>query len=90
MAISVLFNPPSMTAAQYDEIIRRLEKAGALALPGMLHHTCFGPGSMLSVHDVWESQATFDAFAQKLMPILGEVGVDPGTPAIQPVHKIMP
>jgi len=28
MAITVLFTPPSMTAAQYDEIIKRLEQAG--------------------------------------------------------------
>ena len=89
MAISVLFTPPSMTAAQYDAI-RRLDASGAFALRGMLHHTCFGSGNKLSVHDVWESQAKFEAFGQKLMPILVAVGIDPGTPAIQPVHKIMP
>lgn len=90
MAISVLFNPPSMTAAQYDEISRRLEASGALPTPGMVHHTCFGSGNKLSVHELWESQATFEAFGKKLMPIMGAVGVDPGTPVVQPVHKIMP
>ncbi len=30
----------------------------------------------------------FDAFGAALMPILGEVGIDPGQPAVMPVHRI--
>jgi len=38
---------------------------------------------------VWESQEAFDAFGETLMPILDSVEVDPGIPAIAPVHNII-
>src|SRR5688572_4990511 len=31
---------------------------------------------------------TFEAFGAILMPILGEVGVDPGEPAVMPIHQL--
>jgi hypothetical protein len=40
------------------------------------------------VYDVWDSQEDFDAFGQTLMPILGEMGIDPGQPDVMPVHNI--
>ena len=41
MAITVIFTPRSMDARQYDEIIKRLENAGASAPAGRLYHVCF-------------------------------------------------
>ena len=41
------------------------------------------------VYDVWDSQEDFDAFGQTLMPILAELGVDPGQPDVMPVHNIV-
>jgi hypothetical protein len=41
------------------------------------------------VYDVWDSQENFDAFGQTLMPILAEVGIDPGQPDIIPVHNMI-
>lgn len=43
----------------------------------------------INVFDVWESQEAFDAFGATLMPILGELGVDPGTPVTMPVHNVI-
>jgi hypothetical protein len=40
------------------------------------------------VFEVWDKQESFDAFGAALMPILGEVGIDPGQPAVMPVHRI--
>jgi hypothetical protein len=40
------------------------------------------------VYDIWDSPESFQAFGEVLMPILAEVGVDPGQPAIMPVHKV--
>ena len=90
MAISVLFTPPAMSAAQYDQAMQRLLATGALPSPGFIRHTCFGDAAKLSVLDVWESQATFDAFSKKLLPILAATGIDPGTPVIKPVHNMVP
>ena len=41
----------------------------------------------LRVSEVWDSQEKFEAFGQRLMPILAEVGVDPGTPEILQVYN---
>lgn len=90
MAIGIYFNPASMSAAQYDEVIRRLEAAGAGAPAGRLYHACFGSSSKLQVFDVWETQADFDKFGETLMPILQQIGLDTGQPAVEPVHHVIP
>lgn len=87
MAIAVLFTPRSMNADQYDEIIRRLQEAGAGSPPGRRFHVCFGTGSNLRVLDVWDSEETFGSFGQTLMPIIQQVGVDTGPPDISQVHN---
>ena len=89
MAIGIYFHPASMNAQQYDEAMRRLDAAGVGKPKGRIFHSCFGEGASLSVYDVWESQADFDAFGQKLMPILAEIGLDPGTPDIVPMHNML-
>jgi len=89
MALGILFAPASLTAQQYDDCIDRLEKAGAGKPMGRHYHSCFGTGNKLQVFDVWESQAAFDSFGRVLMPILQQIGVDPGQPQIAPIHNII-
>jgi len=89
VAIAVYFHPASFTASQYDDCIKRLEAAGAGTPAGRLHHSSFGSPDSLMVYDVWESQETFEAFGQTLMPILGAMGVDPGQPDIMPIHHVI-
>ena len=88
MTILVTFKPTKpMSASQYSEALRRLDKAGAGAPSGRLHHFCYGPAAALNVVDIWDSQANFDKFGAILMPILAELGIDIGAPIIQPVHN---
>jgi hypothetical protein len=89
MALAILFTPSSMTAEQYDEVIRQLDTAEAGTPTGRRYHVCFGTGADLRVLDVWDSQETFNAFGQNLMPILQRVGLDPGQPEIAEVHNII-
>ena len=89
MAIGIYFNPASMTAAQYDDIIGRLDAAGAGKPAGRLYHACFGSGDKLQVFDIWESQQAFDKFGETLMPILQEIGLDSGQPIVEPVHNLI-
>ncbi len=89
MATTVIVTPRSMDARQYEEVIKRLENAGASTPAGRLYHVCFGTGSSLRVVDVWESQEAFNAFGQTLLPILGQVGIDPGQPEFVEVHNII-
>lgn len=87
MAIAVKFTPKSMNAAKYDECIRRLGEAGAGAPKGRFYHACYGNEDELVVFDVWETSSSFEEFGQTLMPILQELGIDPGQPEISEVHN---
>jgi len=89
MAIGVYFSPTAMSANQYDTVIRKLEAAGAGQPAGRSYHAAFGSAGKLAVFDVWDSQASFDRFGQTLMPILKEVGVDPGQPQVMPIHSVI-
>lgn len=89
MAIGVYFAPPAMSAAQYEDCIKRLKKAGAGSPPGRSYHATFGPPDKLMVFDVWTSQKAFDKFGKTLMPILQEIGIDTGPPQVMPVHRVI-
>jgi len=88
MALAFYFSPtPVMTAQQYDECIKRLQKAGAGHPRGRVYHACFGTSESVAVFDVWTSQAAFEKFGQTLMPILHQLGVDPGQPRVMEIHN---
>jgi hypothetical protein len=90
MALAFYFAPTTpMSARQYDECIKRLQKAGAGHPTGRVYHACFGSPENLTVFDVWTSQAAFDAFGQTLMPIMQQIGADPGQPSVMPVHNVI-
>ena len=84
MALGVYFSVEGMSRDKYDEVLRRLEAAGQGAPKGRLYHASFGPPERLQVFDVWDSPETFQAFGAVLMPILGELGIDPGQPNVEP------
>jgi hypothetical protein len=89
MALGFYFGSGSFTPEQYDEALKRLEAAGAGAPAGRLHHVALEVDGQIRVFDVWESQESFDAFGETLMPILGEVGADPGQPDVAPIRNII-
>jgi hypothetical protein len=53
----------------------------------MEYHVCFGSDDNLRVSEIWDSQEKFEAFGSRLMPVLDEVGIDPGQPEVHPVHN---
>ena len=75
MSIVVRFNPASLTAEQYDETIRRLEAAGDFPPDGLDYHVCFGSDGSLTVSEIWDSREQLEAFGERLMPILADVGI---------------
>lgn len=89
MSLVLRFAPQGMTAAKYDEVIRRLEQAGAGSPAGRLYHVCFGDKNNLRVSDIWDSRESFERFGQTLRPILEELGIDSGEPEIIEVHNII-
>ena len=89
MAIGIYFSPAAVSAAKYDECIKLLKKAGAGNPAGRSYHSAIGPNDKLAVFEVWTSQAAFDKFGKTLIPILQQLGIDPGQPAVMPVHKVI-
>ena len=89
MAIAAYFHPKGMTLEQFEEIHSRLDATGEDHASGRLHHSCLGEDGDLMVYDIWESPESFAAFGQLLQPILADVGVDTGEPAVMPVHKLI-
>jgi len=89
MSILVRFAPASLTAAQYDESIAKLEEAGIMPADGLEFHVCFGSDPNLKVSEIWESEEQWKAFGEKLMPVLAEVGIEPGQPEQLPIHNII-
>jgi hypothetical protein len=89
MAIGIYFGQGDFPADKYDEAIRRLEVAGAGAPQGRSYHVALEADGKISVFDVWDSQEAFDAFGATLMPLLTELGVDPGPPAPMLVHNVI-
>lgn len=89
MALGFYFAAESFSPDQYDEAIRRLQAAGAGSPPGRSYHCAFSGRGGLHVFDVWDSQEDFEKFGETLMPILTELGVDPGEPAVAEVHNII-
>jgi hypothetical protein len=89
MAMGLYFTPAEFTVARYDETLRKLEEAGAGSPPGRLYHVALETDGVINVFDIWESQEQFEAFGQTLVPIMSELGVDPGTPQIANVHNVI-
>jgi hypothetical protein len=89
MRVLIRFAPASLTKAQYDESVRKLEGAGDFPPDGLDYHVCFGTDGNLRVSEIWDSQEQLDAFGERLMPVLSEVGIEPGEPELMEIHHIV-
>ena len=87
MSIVVRFAPASLSAEKYDQTVSKLEAGGDWPPDGLDYHVCFGEDGNLLVSEIWDSQGQFDAFGERLMPILEEVGIDAGEPTVFEVHN---
>jgi hypothetical protein len=89
MSVLIRFAPESLTGAQYDESVRKLEEAGVFPPEGLEYHVCFGSEGKLAVSEIWDSREQLEAFGEQLMPILAEVGIEPGEPTVFDFHNIV-
>jgi hypothetical protein len=89
MAVVLRVVPQGMTATKYDEVVKRLEQAGAGSPAGRLYHVCFGDKDNLRVSDLWDSLDSFERFGQTLRPIMDELGINAGEPEVIEVYNII-
>ena len=87
MSIVVRFNPTNLTTEKYDESLRRIE---GFPPDGLAYHVFFGSEGNLRVSEVWDSREQMEAFGERLMPLLADVGIEfSGPPEIFEVHNIV-
>jgi quinol monooxygenase YgiN len=91
MSILVRFTgAPGMTAAKYDEAMPSIEASGEFPPDGLDYHVAFSSDGTFRVSEIWDSQEQFDAFGQRLMPILAEAGIElAGPPEVIEIHNII-
>jgi hypothetical protein len=90
VSIVVRFHPTNVTQAKYDESLRRLEAAGEWPPDGLQLHVLFGSEDDLKVSEIWDSEEQLHAFGERLMPILGDIGIEfSGPPEIFEAHNII-
>jgi hypothetical protein len=81
---------PAVTNEQYDESVRRLEALGDWPPAGLAYHVAFRSEGSFRVSEIWDSREQFDAFGERLMPVLKDVGVElSGEPEMLEVHNII-
>ena len=83
MAILVTYEISEMGTSKYDEAMRQLAETDERT-----YHVCYGDKQNLQVIDVFESQAKFDAFTEKLTPILQAVGIE-GKITVHEIYNII-
>jgi hypothetical protein len=91
MSILVRFTgAPGLTADDYDRTQPRIEASGEFPPDGLEYHVAFSSGGNFRVSEIWDSKEKFEAFGQRLMPILAEEGIElAGPPEIIEVHNII-
>ena len=89
MALGFYFSPSSFTPAVYDDALKRLDAAGAAAPAGRLYHVALESDGLIQVFDIWDSQESFEAFGATLLPIMAELGADPGEPMVASVYNVI-
>ena len=89
MSILVRFTgAPGMTAEKYDATMPAIEASGEFPPDGLEYHVAFNAGGSFRVSEIWDSKEQFEAFGQRLMPILAEGGIElAGPPEILDVHN---
>ena len=90
MSIVARFTPTNLTKDMYDESLRRLKESGGGPRPGLDYHVMFGSEGDLRVSEIWDSREQMQAFGERLMPILADIGIEfSGDPEIFEVHNVV-
>lgn len=91
MSILARYTPTNLTREKYEAANRKIEEAGLDWPPaGLELHVCFGNDDDLRVSEIWESREHMEAYDERLMPLLQEVGIEfSGEPEIFEVEAVV-
>ena len=95
MPVVIVHQGPTLTQERYEQAVRklsggksRLESPADWPVDGLLVHTAGQSESGFRVVDVWESEDAVRRLAEKLIPVLEEVGVKE-MPEMYPAHTFV-
>ena len=93
--VVLVFESPSFTQEKYEESTRkltggknRMDSPADWPAEGLLAHIPGQGPNGFRVVDVWESEEALQRFAEVLMPVLAEIGVE-GEPEVYPAHTFV-
>lgn len=93
--VVLVFEGPSLTQERYEESVRRLtggkdrlESPADWPTEGLLAHIPGQGPNGFRVVDVWESEEAVQRFAEVLLPVLADIGVE-GEPEVYPAHTFV-
>ena len=94
MAVMVVHHGATLTQEKYDEACRRLlngtkdrlESLSDWPADGIVSHVAGQGPDGFYVADIWESEEAFGRFAEKLGPVMQELGVEE-QPLVFPAHN---
>ena len=87
--ILVQFTFPNLGAEVYEGVIKDLAAAGHGNIPERLYHVTAPQGNDWHVTDVWESEESFAAFGEIMVPILIKNGGTPVPPTVMSVYNVI-
>jgi hypothetical protein len=88
MSVVIRYSPGNLTKEKYDEVNSRLDDE-SWPPDGLDMHVCFGRDGDLRVSEIWDSEEQWRAFAEKLMPVLSEAGIEMSAdPDVFEVHEL--
>jgi hypothetical protein len=95
MPVVLAHDTPTLTQEKYEQIVQRLtggksrmESVSDWPAEGILSHAAGEGPNGFRVVDVWQSEEAVNSFAEKLGPILEEVGVE-GEPEVYTAHTFV-
>src|SRR5207249_5092900 len=68
--------PTRRSSDLYDRTMPAIEASGEFPPDGLDYHLAFSAGGSFRVSEVWDSKEQFEAFGERLMPILAEGGIE--------------
>lgn len=91
MSILVRFvGAAGLTSEDYDRVLPLVEASGEFPPDGLEYHVAFSAGGRFRVSEIWDSHEQFDAFGQRLTPILADNGIElDGPPEVLEIHNII-
>ncbi len=90
MSIVVRFSPTALTAKKVRRDDSPTQERRRMATGRARLHVCFGSDGNLKVSEIWNSREQFEAFGERLMPILAGAGIQfTNPPDIFEVHNIV-